>query len=316
MARFTLALAFSLVLFCSALELVRAYWELGSCISANGYDDDRFMSNCGGAKYADYEHGAYYFGSERMAIDALKAADVLFLGNSRMQIGFSTDATRAFFKRIGVTHYLFGFGYVGNVVTARLLIERWGLTAKVVVINVDESFFSTVPNAPTNEILEAPVRARYVTYHQALGQYLQRTFQDHFSENATVRRPHLGSVFRSRRDGAWSLHFPAIDNFIPIGKEEDSFIGDRVSEYTVAKLRTFLPSDAGCTIIVYVPSLYKSWTGAPRVANLMRATFVSSEIQELGTLDGQHLTKNSAEKWSAAILNEMAPTIRRCVGRS
>src|SRR5215470_9376009 len=60
-----------------------------SC-QADGYGTDRYIAYCNGAGYADYEHGAFWFDLEPSARDFAKIADVLFLGNSRMQVAFST----------------------------------------------------------------------------------------------------------------------------------------------------------------------------------------------------------------------------------
>src|SRR5690349_12039247 len=49
-----------------------------------------FLAFCESPRYGDYEHGAYYFDLEPEAIEALKKAEVLFLGNSRAQFAFST----------------------------------------------------------------------------------------------------------------------------------------------------------------------------------------------------------------------------------
>ena len=66
--------------------------SLFACQAA-GYGPDRYLAYCQATNYGDYDHGAFWFGLERAALDAAANADVLFLGNSRMQFGLSTDAT-------------------------------------------------------------------------------------------------------------------------------------------------------------------------------------------------------------------------------
>ncbi len=48
---------------------------------ADGYSSDRYIAYCNGAGYADYEHGALWFGLEPVAQDFARNADVLFLIN-------------------------------------------------------------------------------------------------------------------------------------------------------------------------------------------------------------------------------------------
>jgi hypothetical protein len=41
---------------------------------------------------------------------------------------------------------------------------------------------------------------------------------------------------------------------------------------------------------------------------------VSADVEGLGTLDGSHLTPQSAERWSSAIMAQMAQTLSHCTG--
>src|SRR5580658_2998241 len=49
------------------------------------YSSDRYIASCNGTHYADYEHGAFAFDLEPRAENFARDADVLFLGNSRLQ---------------------------------------------------------------------------------------------------------------------------------------------------------------------------------------------------------------------------------------
>src|ERR1700693_1381297 len=60
-----------------------------SC-SPEGYDSDHYLGYCQTEGYGDYEHGAFWFGLEPAALDFAKRADVLFVGESKLQYAFST----------------------------------------------------------------------------------------------------------------------------------------------------------------------------------------------------------------------------------
>jgi hypothetical protein len=62
---------------------------------ASGYPSDRYISYCGATEYGDYEHGAFWFDLEPVAELSAANADVIFLGNSRTQFGFSTPGNGA-----------------------------------------------------------------------------------------------------------------------------------------------------------------------------------------------------------------------------
>ncbi len=79
-----------------------------SC-TANGYSSDRYIAYCNVASYADYEHGAFQFGLEPSEEDFASKADVLFLGNSRLQVAFSTAATSDWLSAASARYHLLGF---------------------------------------------------------------------------------------------------------------------------------------------------------------------------------------------------------------
>src|SRR5690242_16280065 len=65
-----------------------------------GYVQDRYLAYCHAPGYGDYEHGAFWFGLEPGATTFAVRANVLFLGDSRMQHAFSTRATAEWFSSL------------------------------------------------------------------------------------------------------------------------------------------------------------------------------------------------------------------------
>jgi len=65
---------------------------------STGYDNEHFLAYCRSEKYADYEHGALFYGLEPSVIDNIRRAEVLFVGNSKVQAGFSSKALRDYFN--------------------------------------------------------------------------------------------------------------------------------------------------------------------------------------------------------------------------
>jgi len=77
--------------------------------SAEGYRADRYLAYCDASAYGDYDHGAVWFGLEPNVQQFASAAEVLFIGSSRMQFAFSTIATDEWFAAQAASHYLLGF---------------------------------------------------------------------------------------------------------------------------------------------------------------------------------------------------------------
>jgi hypothetical protein len=97
---------------------------------------------CGGRNYADYEHGAFAFNLEPPALENASNADVLVLGNSKLQIALSNEATDDWFKAAKARNYLMGFSYSENIVFNELLLQKMRPPANVFVINVRRFLFS------------------------------------------------------------------------------------------------------------------------------------------------------------------------------
>src|SRR5262249_54242624 len=57
---------------------------------SSGYGVYDFLAYCRSKQYGDYEHGALYYGLEPAARDNIRNAQVIFLGSSKTQAGFSS----------------------------------------------------------------------------------------------------------------------------------------------------------------------------------------------------------------------------------
>jgi hypothetical protein len=67
-------------------------------------DSDDFLAYCRSLGYVDYEHGALYHGLEPKVRESIRAAQVLFLGSSRIQAALAANAVREYFRARGIRH--------------------------------------------------------------------------------------------------------------------------------------------------------------------------------------------------------------------
>src|SRR5215471_14730478 len=105
---------------------------------------DDFLAYCRSLGYGDYEHGALYYGLEPKARESIRAAQVLFLGSSRLQAAFAANAPREYFRARGIHYFVLGFGYGEASAFEQLVMERSGASPKVIVINADPFFVDTL----------------------------------------------------------------------------------------------------------------------------------------------------------------------------
>jgi hypothetical protein len=275
---------------------------------AGGYTADRYLAYCQGETYADYEHGAFQFGLEPAVRSRVQDADVLFLGNSRLQFAFSTTATADWFAAASARYYLMGFLYYEDVIFAEELLRTIHPRARVLVINVDD-FFDRSESPPVKTILHDPeARQKYET--KRLWQHL------HERICATYARlcGNKFAVFRSRETGTYSTQGVAEQKVVAVSF--DRIVSPNVVDSNVAAAINFLSHFAQdkCVILTNVPFVGTKIGNASAIANGIGAQLVMPASPEgLQTFDGYHLDQPSAERWSQAFFLAAGPEIRACL---
>lgn len=285
---------------------VRTY-TIFAC-QADGYSSDRYIAYCNGAGYADYEHGAFWFGLEPVAQDFARNADVLFLGSSRLQVALSTAATAHWFSAASVRYYLLGFSYNGNVIVADELLRRIRPRARVYVINIDD-FFERSESPPMKTILHDPnARSRYEA--KRLWQHIHEHVCETFP--ALCRNDYV--IFRSRETGAYTKRTDAA-KILPVSY--DQVVSQNVVDSNTAAAFDFLPHlhvERKCIILTNVPTVGTKIGNVEAIAKALGAELVTPEITtELKTDDGSHLDQPSAEQWSQAFFRVASSRIRSCL---
>ena len=286
-----------------------AFWARTRSIfacPASGYSADRYIAYCNGANYGDYEHGAFLYGLEP-ALDFASKADVLFLGNSRMQNAFSTPATSDWFSSAAAKYYLMGFSYGENMSFAEVLLRKMHPRASVYVINVDD-FFNRTETPPAKTVLydqRAPDRYRSKKFWQTIQERVCKSFAALCGSKA--------ATYRSRETGAYDMKGES-QKVVPVSFDE-SFDQTKVDQ-AISAANDFLNEFAQdkCVILTLVPSVETPVGEARAIAAALRLKLVMPEVAgSLETGDGSHLDRPSAERWSQAFYQAAGPEIRSCL---
>jgi hypothetical protein len=290
-----------------------AYWvrtrSIFAC-KAPGYSADRYLAYCGGGNYADYEHGAFFYDLEPPALDYARNADVLVLGNSRIQIALSNDTTDDWFKRASARYYLLGFSYNEDIVFFQELLRRMNPRSSVYIINVDD-FFERRETAFAKTILHDP---------DALGRYEWKRFSQYFHRPICDAFPVLCgrniAIFRSRETGAY-YRIPVDEPVVAKNAVSyDSWVDDAAVRDSTALAIDFLKrfAQGKCVILTNVPYPETKIGNAQAIAaGAGLPLVVPSEMDGLHTTDGYHLDRVSADRWSRAFLEAAGPQIRSCL---
>lgn len=276
---------------------------------ANGYGADRYVANCNVPNYGDYEHGAFQFNLEPSAQDAVRNAQVLFLGNSRLQIALSTDQTERWFAANSGRYYLLGFGDFGNSLFEGDLLLRIRPRADVYVIDVDD-FFERSETAEVRTVLHDP-NARSEYEAKRLWQHVHKRICGAFAALCG----HQLVVFRSRDTGAYySEGRWGRGNAAPVSY--DAVVDRNLANASIATAVDFLSrfTRKKCVILTIVPTVGTQIGIAKAIASGVGLPLVTPGIVEgLRTRDGSHLDEPSARRWAQSFFQMAGPEIRSCL---
>jgi len=274
------------------------------------YGGNHYLGHCETSGYGDYDHGAFWFDLEPVVRAAARSADVLFVGNSRMQFGFSAPALGYWFASRDQDYYLLGFSHGENANFLGPLLDSLQPKARVYIINADE-FFVDSWTGPGRTVLHSEdslsryrAKRRWQTIHRFI------------CERAAICGNTM-AFFRQRETGEWMLGGESVGN--PAMADQALAVDEaRVASMRGAALD--FVSELGvpreCVIFTYVPPKISDRATVQSLAMAVGVPFVSPKLDGLHTFDGSHLDRSSAQRFTAAFFDEAAPLLQRCLEES
>jgi hypothetical protein len=262
---------------------------------------------CGAMNYGDYDYGAFWFSLEPTATAAAADADVLFLGNSRMQFALSTDATGQWFSSVQAKYYLLDFAYNGKFKFEVPLLRKLAPKPSVYIINLD-LFFEQSEAQPARAVMQdGTVEAR--CERKQKWQNSHRGICERFQWACGNE----AAFFRSRPTGAWVVTGGRF-NSKPVSYDDS--IDKQIVQSYVASGDEFLSNlspQRDCEILTMVPTMNTPLGTAKAIARALGRPLIAPKLSELNTFDESHLDVDSAQRWSAAFLEMAGPQIRKCL---
>lgn len=275
---------------------------------ARGYGSDQYLAYCNVEGYGEYDHGAFWFGLEPGTYEAARDADVLFLGNSRAQFGFSTKSTADWFRSQSIDYYLLGFSENERYRFEEGVINRVGASPRAYVVNVDRFFEDTV----------SPTARQLMQDETVKGRVDRKRIWQQLHEPACGSAPALCgreyAIFRSRATGAWTRAGRLPNPARPVS-EDTQLEQERVAREraVAAPFLDRLDVSGECVILTIVPTVNGQRAHAAALAAALGRELVAPSLDGLATFDGSHLDERSAERWSAAFFQQAGARIATCV---
>ncbi|MEQ1664872.1 MAG: hypothetical protein ABL927_05800 [Bdellovibrionales bacterium] len=315
---FKIILILPIVIFLSFLAWDTFFdlYKIARECSPHGYSKDKYLAYCENDNYGDYEHGAFFLNQEPEAIQNLKASEVIFLGNSRMQFAFSNSSTENFFKNAlsSQPYYLFGFGYAEYYTFSLNLIKELKLKPKVLVVAVDERYFEKGMSPPAQFVETSPTALP--NYEAKKLKQRMHSYVCNQLEPASLRWNCGDSktIYRHRSTGAWETsHFRKAENF-PFE------LSQKIDEVAFEKFRDAAKdlvqkSNVPSECIIFTSAPIEKWSAKGTDA-LAKSSGVNSIEQNLkskwATQDKSHLIPEDALAFTENILPLMKPIFEKC----
>jgi hypothetical protein len=277
-----------------------------------------FLAFCLSPQFGDFEHGAYYYKLEPEALAHFRRADVIFFGSSREQIALSTRAFADFFKQLRIAPYLFGFGYNEQAAFPLALVQREQPKPKAIVVLADPFFQDkSTPHVRVNQWVRWRVIPEFYEFAQkklfiAIGARVCSVWPDRCTP-----APQL--VFRSKQDGAWLLHNFDHSAASPVGGAAFFTLTEAMAAPDLVFAEKFIAATGvprDCVILSAAPTNSMRAEGyVKEMGRLLGVKVALPALENLSVSDGSHLTPDSAERWSAAMLADARDTLTRCAGK-
>jgi hypothetical protein len=280
--------------------------------NANGGPSDAYIAYCLDREYGDYEHEAFYFGLNNTG-RALAEAQILFLGNSKMQYAFSRGNVAPFFEERNARFFVMGFGHGEQSRFPELVLQRHPSRPALAIINVDPFFTDgiTEPAAfPVLHPIAGYVDAAYKSIMQVPRAWVCRRWSHPF---LCAGRP---AMMRSESTGQWNVAEFMPDPSPPYPTQSAVPVAEQAFQQWLTRAKVIAPQflktvKARCVVFTAVPS-DAGTVYAERLGAELGVRVISPDLAGLSTIDHIHLDARSAVAWSDAFLRELDNIGRNC----
>jgi hypothetical protein len=266
---------------------------------------------------ASVDHHVFYFGLDPVVQEHVRAADVLFLGNSRLMSALRPAVLRPFFASRGLEYYVMAFGFREGDAFPFALLRKFDLRPKLVVVNADGFFGAAL--SPWADVVQRDTAfaARKFRWESEAAHEVRRVVHQvvpnwfRLLGFPGLAAPRGTISYRSRRDGTSELSpWPEGGEVIT----EPDLAGPRLGRDerdAAVNFKAELDARGSALVLTFVPTPEPMAGGGPaRFADLLGVPLVAPTIVGATSYDHSHLTEASAHDWSKAFVAALDPLLR------
>lgn len=250
---------------------------------------------------------------------ALKEADVVFVGHSRLMRATDPLVLKSFFKKLGLKYYQLSMGHRDGFPIVVDIFERHNIRPKLLVVSGNLFFESYKSKA----LLRAEKRSKWESWKMLKEKEIAYPIVRNFHSLV----PHINNpaglfhlVFRDLEFGHWSSPVPREEEY-PIILEANRRRYDKDDRVVRngEKFYWWLKSRGGNMVLTWLPTSKDNlFLGeVDRIAARTGAPMLYVEESGWKTFDRSHLTEKSAKRWSILFLEKLMrrQEFRKLLGR-
>lgn len=244
----------------------------------------------------------------------IKNADVLFVGNSRMQMGWDHNLLRKIASSADLKIFNLSCGNSEGITFFAELIKKHDIRGKIVVVNID----SSTPNisgpaaiamqTPFMHSLESVLSKTSYFHSKALAESFlsERIISDidHHSYYVRIR----ATILRDFNDGFWIYrHWGVLNGKGKLCSDEKRGFREEDALPKVAHFMQTMKDHNNFIILTQVPSTDSSPLDVHAITSSIGGTplLYSQEYSTMWTYDGSHLNTESATRFTEEVLPQI-----------
>lgn len=246
------------------------------------------------------------------SMDFARRADVLLLGNSRINLGFPHEVLERVAASADVRVFNLGMGYDESFRYPLDIIRRYDLRPRAVVVNADSVFFSSGSSHVASRLLSDRELTRDVwqdyknVVETTLGFRAARILHRFIPRFCIAKSRSSLVFFRSYATGSWQWAAgPAVTKRVPITELTDG--NEQLSDAEIQNALAFqreMQTRRTAIILTQVPYNKSSDQKLRQLAQLLDVPVIRPQLDNLATFDGSHLTAESAARFSTAFFDD------------
>lgn len=259
------------------------------------------------------DHHVLFHGIDSDAIAHLKAADILFVGTSRMMFAIRSRVVTPWAESHGLRYYALGFGFREGDAFALDLIRRHDLRPGLVVVNVDGYFARPLTTWAHRVAGDTPFGARKRVFEGELAHDTRRLVHQVVPNWIDLYgRPGFPFgrefiAYRSRVNGVWAIS-PWQPATTPATMPDFQVepVGPRLGDAARA-FKAELDQRGSRVVLTYVPTPEGTEENPVAIGAMLGVPVIGMNFDGLTSHDGSHLSEASAVAWSERLVRDLTP---------